>query len=226
MTDRKKETQRAYLAPLPRLPLARQQRMASEAGCGAVYGVTTKRGKDIGERRDFALWVSSLRPGDTAWVPDLRVLVPAQATRPGRELAVAVATVLARGAVLVDGTHGARSDSKDWPEQYDAALRRLHQGRRDPVKQRELAAVASKAAVTANAASGIIKEWSSATYAAKRKAMLPHWRDLAHKSDEAAREALADPDLQSLSTASLRRIFGPRRDGRLHYGGRPPAKRK
>ena len=226
MTASRKETHRAYLAPLPRLTLARQAAMAEAAGCGVVYGHATRRGKDVGDRKDFDLWVSSLRPGDVAWVPDLRVLVPAGVRHPSRAMSVAVASILARGAVLVDGMHGARSDSKEWPEQIDAALRRLQQGRRDPKEQRASARKASDAALASREASSIRKQWESDAYRAKREAMRPLWMSMEYKSDAAAQSALPDPDLRAVSTDTLRRIFGRRRDGRLHFGGRPPAKRK
>lgn len=206
-------TRRAYLRPLRWLSIKRQQQMAKDARCGAIYEFE-------GDASERALWLSSLRAGDEAWLPDTLCLVlPPSARpdgyRPTADLATALAAVCSRGAVIIDASARIRSDDAErWPEHVRQTLARAAQGERSIEKQRK-----SAKAARARRGLGVSVRWMADDMAEKRAAQRVIWRSMEYRSAREARQHL-NSDLADLSLRTLYEILGPR-SGLPSAGGRP-----
>lgn len=207
---------RAYIRALPGLPVKQQRKMAMDAGCHWIYAYGERGDRDV--RQD---WIASLRPGDTAWLPDLLCLITPAGERPRRyrptaDLATQIAAVLARGAIIYDArTAILSSDETAWPTLVERTLLRASQGVRTRAQVEE-------AAKTARAARqmGSVTRWRATSMAKRRAIARKVWTSVLYNSDDEAHAALDDADLKALSKETVRRILGPRRPGK-RVGGRP-----
>jgi len=213
---------RAYLRGIPGLPLAMQRLMADDAGAHAVYEWGEIKGKD-----SRAMWMRSLRAGDTAWLPSLQCLVTPPDARPKKysptiDLGASVAELTAREVRIVDAKAkiDSASDPAKWAEHVRAAMARASQGERS---RRSLMRSLKKA--RGMGMPGVVARWESEAKAADRERAMVIWTSSMFKSDQAAAAALPE-DLQGLSGSTLRRILGPRRPGDAKAGGRPPKSSK
>jgi hypothetical protein len=104
---------RGYICPIPGLPIDRQRQMATDAGCKVVF----EQGKlDHGGMIPLDRWMSSLRPGDTAWLPSILCLVLPAKFRPKKyrpmiAMNTALSRLMATGVTVVDARAGVTSQS-------------------------------------------------------------------------------------------------------------------
>lgn len=202
------ENIRAWLRPVPGLPMAEQVAMAARIGAGAVYDAATPRERD--------LYTASLRPGDTAYLPRLDcIMLPAEhrgRTRPTADFAGALAALLATGATVVDGVSGVTSrDGKRWANQVSLASQRLASA---PRSRKHMQAIGRKGGETTRAASAAAK-WGGEALARQREI----WCSAVYPNAKAARAAL-HPDLRGYGPTTLYSLLGPRRPGDPSAGGR------
>lgn len=213
-----KTQKRAYLRGLPSLPVGRQRELAVTAGCDVVY----EWGEAGRKANSRDRWLGSLRDGDVAWLPDIRVLVlpkPPRVGRPTSDLGAAIAAVLATGAIIVDARVGITSkDRKTWANHVEWALAHAAQGERNQRRQRA-------SLKNARSKRGIATKWMSAEMTAERERYRDVWCSARYPTDEATKAGMPD-ELKSVSVATLRRIFGPRFPGDLSAGGRGRKKKR
>jgi hypothetical protein len=215
------KTHRAFIRPLKGLTIERQRQMAKDALCLDVYEHGEFKRADMDER---TLWLNSLRANDKAWVPDLRVLIrtPAELgrTRVTADLAVCLATICGKGAVLEEGVSGKRSDGEDWPNQLKDLIQKVHLANRS---RRALMASLKKARTekVKRSGAGIVAEWRSPAKAKALKSALVLWQSRSFANWKDARAALPG-ELATASLATLTRIFHPhgRDPSRKGVGGR------
>lgn len=208
---------RGYIAPVPGLSVETQRRMADDFGCSVVFEHGETRGIDARHQ-----WLLKMRPGDVAWVPDLRVLVrrarDLNGVRPSADVASVLAAVPATGAVLVEARTGIRSDSREWPARVAELV-----GRVNSIHRSRRKALASARKARAARPLGIVTRYKADPEFLKRWG--PVWRDPRHATAEAARDALPE-ELRGLSIASLYRLFEGRRPGDPSAGGRGMKRKK
>ena len=214
------KTRRAFIRAIKGLPVARQRQMAIDAGCGEIYEHGDTGRADMDERN---LWVMSLRAADTAWVPDLRVLIrtPAELgrTRVTADLAGCLAEICGKNAVVEEGVSGDRSDGEDWPNKLKELVQKVHLVNRSRLKVLAGAKTA-RAAKAERAGSGIVAEWRSPAKAKARKHALVLWQSRSFANWREARAALPG-ELATASLPTLGRIFTEGRDpSRKGVGGR------
>lgn len=207
---------RAYIRALPGLPAKQQRQMAMDAGCHWIYAHGERGDRDV--RQD---WIASLRPGDTAWLPDLLCLITPAGDRPRRyrptaDLATQIAAILARGAIIYDARSAIYSnESTAWVPLVERTIVRASQGVRSRVQIEESARTARAARQM-----GSVTRWRASSMAKRRAIARKVWTSVLYSSDDEAHAALDDPDLKALSKETVRRILGPRRPGK-RVGGRP-----
>lgn len=203
---------RAYLRGIPSLSLDRQKELAAKANCDHTYE-WLEGGRKINARDR---WLNSLRPGDEAWLADIRVLVlpkPPRTIGPQRDLGSIIAAVLATGAIIVDDRTGITSrDRKDWANHVEWALGIVAQGERN---RRAVWRNAAKA----RAGKGLAPKWKSDAMVKDRESAARIWRDAKYRSADAARADLPE-ELRGASMRTLYNIFGQRRPGDKSAGGR------
>jgi hypothetical protein len=205
---------RAYLRGIPALPIERQREMATEAVAERIYE-WGQHGRKINMRD---MWINSLRAGDTAWLPDIRVLVlpkPPRKGGPMRDLGAAIAAVMATGAIIVDARAGVRSnDRKLWQNHVQWALDTARNSERNQKRSK----ANSKRRVPILRALSV--KWRSDLMAKQRAQAARIWRDPIYTTAEAAQAALPE-ELQKVSKRTLYTIFGVRSPGDKRAGGRP-----
>lgn len=215
------KTRRAYIRAIKGLSVERQRQMATDAGCGEIYGGGAHGNSDADERR---LWVLSFRAGDTAWVPDMRVLIfPPEMlgkVRVTADLAGCLAEICSKGAVVEEGRTGDRSDGEGWPNKLKSLIQTIHLVNRSRLKVLAGAKTA-RAAKAKRASSGIVAEWAAPAKAKALKQALVLWQSRSFKNWKDARAALPG-ELATASLATLTRIFHPhgRDPSRKGVGGR------
>ncbi len=207
---------RGYLSPIRGLPMDTQEEMARDAG---IPEKTTYRRGEVGRNRlarDY--WIRSLREGDVAWVPDIRVLILPRhdraGKRPGADLAAAIIAVISKGAVLVDHKAGLNSKSAGWQAHVEEAINSVAQVHRTQEKVDSAAAIAR-----AKRRQGMVARWKAPSMKAERERWAAVYRDPVYPNAEAAIAALPD-ELRGMSKPTIERIFGRRRPGDPKAGGR------
>lgn len=207
---------RGYLCPTPGLSIERQRQMAADAGCKVVY----ENGKtDTGGMIPVLRWISSLRAGDTAWLPSVMCLVIPKRDRPAdyrpmSSTCMMLNQILAMGVTIVDAR--ARVSSRDpeaWAKHVFACSQRISSGTRTLASRR----MAAKKA-TASIEPGLKARWSVPEMAAKLVLQKALWTGAGTIKD--ARELL-DEELRRASTRTLYSLLGPRRPNDPKAGGRP-----
>lgn len=207
---------RGYVRSAPGLPSETQCAMAAAAGVGVVYDYRTE-----GRAKARALWIRSLRAGDTAWLARLDILVLPKPDRPegqraAVDLAATVSEIVSRGATIVDGSTGITShDGKRWAERVQWAARRVSVGIMSTDQARKQAA---KSAIV-RGHSAIVTQWKSPAMDAERERWAAVWRDAKYHNDQEAADALVEPLTGRKHLA--RRIFGRRKPNDVWAGGRP-----
>lgn len=208
---------RGYISPTPGLSIEMQRRMAADAGCKVVY----ENGKiDTGGMIPVLRWISSLRAGDTAWLPSVMCLVIPKRDRPAdyrpmSSTCMMLNQILAMGVTIVDAR--ARVSSRDpeaWAKHVFACSQRISSGTRT-LASRRMAAKKATAAIEP----GLKARWSVPEMAAKLVLQKALWTGAGTIKD--ARELL-DEDLRRASTRTLYSLLGPRRPHDPKAGGRPP----
>lgn len=211
---------RAYLQPLRNLPIETQREMATDAGITVIYQLD-----EAGASHDSReMWIKSLRSGDEAWVPRLDALALPKRRRKGKrattDLSGAIAEILGKGAVIVEGTTGITSrDGKAWKDRVEWAMIEVAKGRPSRAK----ATKSGRAGGAVIKARAIMTLWQSPGKAKDRERWGAVWRDTKYPNAQAAADAMPEPLTGRVHLC--RRIF-KRRDPLAKFtGGRPP-KRK
>lgn len=196
------------------MPVDRQRELAVAAGCHHIY-----EWGEHGRNNDMRYyWINSLRPGDTAWLADIRCLTlpkPPRKSGPMKDLGGAIAAVLATGAIIVDDRAGIRSDDKKrWQAHVEWALSTARAAERN---QKRAKARGNKRGPMLRA---IAIKWQSATMDKQRLQAERIWRDPKYKT---AREAQAElpEELQKVSIRTLYTILDVRKPNDKRAGGRP-----
>lgn len=206
---------RAYLSPIRGLPIRQQERMARDAGIPEK--VTYARGEAGRAHNARRLWITSLREGDIAWVPDLRCLVQPREDRggdaPSADFAACLADLCRRKVVVVDHRNGLSSNDEKWPDHVKKVMLQVASIHRSQAGMRR---AARKAAEKLDI--GIVAVWR-AKPKHEIEAVGAIWRDPLYTEMQAIERL--PPDLRTKSPATIRRIFGPRRPGDPKAGGRP-----
>lgn len=214
----------AYLRPAPRLPLSTQRDMAADAGIKRIF----EHG-EAGRQDVRSALIRSLRPGDTLWLPRLDVLAAPEADRvKGKrrvmakdDLAAAIADVLGRGAIIVDGMIGVTSrDGAAWADRVQWAMRRVSSG----IPSRAEARKRARKGGAAMAAASVANRWLAPAMDKTRERWAAVWRDPKYPNAQAAADALPEPLTGRVHLA--RRIFDGRDPARKGVGGRPPKRGK
>lgn len=203
---------RGYIRGIPALSVERQRELAVMAKCRHVYQ-WGEHGRAINVRD---AWIKSLRPGDIAWLADLRCLTlpkPPRKSGPMRDLGAAIAAVLATGAIIHDAMAGVRSDDRrTWAKHVSWALETA----RNAERSQKRAARKMKGKPTPRM---LAVKWLGAAMSKQREAAARIWRDPIYATAEAAQAALPD-ELQRVSKRTLYTVLGVRRPGDLTAGGR------
>lgn len=217
-------TRRAYIRPIRGRTVEIQRKMATDAKCGVIYE-HNEFGKSRPDMEARDLWVLSLRAGDEAWLPQLLVLIRTKAelgrTRVSADLAGVLAEIVGRGAVVVDGSDGLRSDSgKAWANRVQSTLQKAHLAHQSNGKI-SAALKRARAVKAKREGPGMVARWLSPAKSADRRQALITWQSRAFPNADEARKALPD-ELASASLPTLQRIFHEGRDpARKGMGGRP-----
>jgi len=206
---------RGYISPTPGLSIEMQRKMAKDAGCAVVY----EFGKaDTGGMLPRDRWLSTLCPGDTAWLPAVRCLVfPKQwrpeGYRPVPDMCRALNLMLATGVIIADARAGITSeDPKAWAEHVYNEGRKISAGLRpEHVRRKALAAA------EAVREPGLRVRWLAPAKRADLKRQQVIWTSAL--SDEEVREHL-DPELAGYSLKTLYNVLGVRRPNDPGAGGR------
>lgn len=214
------ENRRAYLRAVPGMTIETQRWMAQDTKITVVF----EAGVGHNSVSNLANYITSLRPGDEAWVPRLDVLSMAKADRGTRSaagvLGSAIADILGRGAVIVEGSTGITSrDGERWKQRVDKAMSIVSSGRMTRAKARKVGAKGG-AVIKGRAVTTL---WNAPGKKAEKARWASVWRDPLHNNDQAAADAIEPPELHGRPYI-CRRIFGPRRPGDKRAGGRPRAK--
>lgn len=203
---------RAYVRGIPSLPVDRQRELATMAKARHVYE-WAEHGRAIDVR---AAWIKSLRPGDIAWLADIRVLTmpkPPRTSGPMRDLGAAIASVLATGAIIHDEIARVRSDDrKAWAAHVSWALHTARNAERNQkrAKDRQKRKPSGRA---------LVAKWQSSLMDKHRERAARIWRDPIYKSADEAKAALPD-ELRHASIRTLYTILKTRRPGDPTAGGR------
>lgn len=214
------ENRRAYLRAVPGMTIETQRWMAQDTKITVVF----EAGVGRNSVPKLANYITSLRAGDEAWVPRLDVLSLPKADRGTRSaagvLGSAIADILGRGAVIVEGATGITSrDGDRWKERVDKAMSIVSSGRMTRAKARKVGAKGG-AVIKGRA---VTTRWKTTAMKAERERWAAVWRDPIHRNEDVAAEAIEPPELHG-NKWMCRRIFGPRRPGDKRAGGRPRAK--
>lgn len=202
---------------LPGLPRRVQERMGADANVRYAYDV------DSGGPVELERYVKDARAGDTYWLPSLLCLTLPPKHRPAdyspsADLGAKIASILARGATIIDirgRGKGAISsaDATNFAAHVAYSIRYAAQG------ERKLTAKAKRA----RADRGIVARWKSPAMRDRREAQQIIWTST--RLDEAGKRRKLDPELAAASLPTLYAILGPMFPGIASKGGRPP-KRK
>ena len=221
-------TRRAYIRPIRGRTIEIQRKMATDAKCGVIYE-HGEFGKSRPDMNDRDMWVLSLRAGDEAWVPHMSVLIRTKAelgnTRVSADIAGLLAEIAGKGAVLVDGSDGLRSDSgKAWANRVQLTVQNAHLAHKSNEKI-SAALKRARAVKAAREGPGMVARWLSPAKAAERRQALITWQSRAFSNADEARKALPT-ELANASLPTLQRIFKEGRDpARKGVGGRPKPKK-
>lgn len=206
---------RGYLSPTPGLSIEMQRRMAADAGCTVVYehGPVDRGGLHPRDR-----WMQSLRSGDTAWLPAIRVLVLPREHRPKDyrpvpDMCRALNLLLASGVIVTDARARITSETPEtWAEHVYNEGRKISAGLRpEHVRRKALAAA------DAVRQPGLKARWHAPAMAKRLKLQKAIWTGAG--SIEDVRELL-DPELSGASTRTLYDILDVRRPNDPAAGGR------
>lgn len=208
------KTRRAFIRAIKGLPIERQRQMATAAKCGDIYEHGDSGGMD-----ERALWLQSLRADDTAWVPDLRVLLRPKSelgrVRVSSDFTGTIAAICSRRAVVEEGTTGTRSDTYEWANRVQSVVQNAHLASRSTAKINQ----ATKKAREARVGSGLVALWLSPVKEVERRKALVIWQSRSFETAKDAKAALPD-DLSRASLPTLQRIFHEGRDpARKGQGG-------
>lgn len=203
---------RGYICPIPGLPIERQRQMATDAGCKVVF----EQGKlDHGGMIPLDRWMSSLRPGDTAWLPSILCLVLPAKYRPKRyrpmtAMNTCLNRLLATGVIVVDARAGITSQSpEDWANHVESCCNKISAGMRSHAKL-----VKMRAAIRP----GLKARWHAPAMAEKLAFQKTIWTSAGTITD--VRKHL-DDEFKECSIVTLYSILGVRRPNDPKSGGRP-----
>ena len=194
--------------------MSRQQQMARDAECHYVY----EHGERAGQRSVRAAWIASLRPGDIAWLPDVRCLLLPAAERgddysPTADLAAATNHILATGATIADARGGVSSaEPAKWAAHMLAATSKAGHGERSQASVRKALNKAREAV-----GPGIKARWHAPAMARELARQRAIWTGAG--SLESIWEHL-HPELAGCSPRTLYDVLGVRRPNDPRAGGR------
>lgn len=203
---------RGYIRGIPAIPVDRQRELAAIAKCRHVYE-WGEHGRKINVRD---AWIKSLRPGDIAWLADIRCLTlpkPPRKSGPMRDLGAAIAAVLATGAIIHDDRTGISSrDRARWANHVSWALETARNAERNQKR-------AKKRGPHNPSPRALATKWLAASMAEQREAVARIWRDPKFKTAAEAQAAMPEA-LQRVSMRTLYTIFDVRRPDDPTAGGR------
>lgn len=203
---------RGYIRGIPAIPVDRQRELAAIAKCRHVYE-WGEHGRKINVRD---AWIKSLRPGDIAWLADIRCLTlpkPPRKSGPMRDLGAAIAAVLATGAIIHDDRTGITSrDRARWANHVSWALETARNAERNQKR-------AKKRGPHKPSPRALATKWLAASMAEQREAVARIWRDPKFKTAAEAQAAMP-MELQGVSMRTLYTIFDVRRPDDPTAGGR------
>lgn len=203
---------RGYICTIPGLPIERQRQMAADAGCKVVF----EQGKlDHGGMFPLDRWMSSLRHGDTAWLPSILCLVlPARARpkkyRPMIAMNTALSRLMATGVTVVDARAGVTSQSpEDWANHVEYCCNKISAGMRSTVAYTKMRMAIHP---------GLKARWHAPAMAEKLAFQKAIWTSAGTIPD--VRKHL-DDEFKECSIVTLYSILGVRRPNDPKSGGRP-----
>lgn len=205
------KTARAWVRATPAWSEDDQIRAVKAWCAGRELRVTIYRESEIG--RDA--WVRALRSTEAAVLPRLDIIVLRKLPdkrRPSHDLALTLAQVRSRAAIVVDVNADATTENPDaWAIALESALRKVASGRRKKVLDPKAAKKMAKASGKVRGAASEVNKWTDDNPEARKR--LEHysaiWKSRKFSDWKQAREALPE-ELRELSQSSLRRIFGGR----------------